>query len=149
MLRDPALDAACKELVVTLPDEDYIAEQLDEVDTQRNHAVCDAMELQLGTGLRVDGAWAYEQHHGTGAYTADPVSSGEGSLAGMGLQMLCLAARQNADTVWPGKAYQRVKDAGNMTDRLNALQAQLRAGGESTATVAAAAAAFSRSLCVT
>jgi aminopeptidase N len=30
---------------------------------------------------------------------------------------------RSGDTVWPGRAYQRVKDAGNMTDRLNALAA--------------------------
>ena len=130
VLRDPALDAAFKALVLTLPDEDYIAEQLDEVDPQRIHAVCDAMELQLATDLQADWAWAYEQHHETGAYTPDPVSSGKRSLAGMALQMLCLAARQNADTVWPGKAYQRVKDAGNMTDRLSALQALVYSGHE-------------------
>jgi aminopeptidase N len=34
--------------------------------------------------------------------------------------MLCLAP-PHGDTVWPGKAYQRFKDAGNMTDRFNAL----------------------------
>jgi aminopeptidase N len=37
--------------------------------------------------------------------------------------MLCLAARHNGDVIWPGKAYQRFKDAGNMTDRFNALSA--------------------------
>jgi aminopeptidase N len=31
--------------------------------------------------------------------------------------MLCLAARQSGDAVWPGRAWQRFKDAGNMTDR--------------------------------
>ena len=39
-----------------------------------------------------------------------------GCLAGLALTMLCLAARTTDDAVWPGKAYQRVKDAGNMTD---------------------------------
>ena len=34
------------------------------------------------------------------------------------------------DSVWPGKAYQRVKDAGNMTDRLNALAALVDSGHE-------------------
>ena len=38
-------------------------------------------------------------------------------------KQLCLAARQSGDVVWPGKAYQRFKDAGNMTDRVNALAA--------------------------
>jgi aminopeptidase N len=35
--------------------------------------------------------------------------------------MLCRRAVRTGDTVWPGRAYQRVKDAGNMTDRLGAL----------------------------
>jgi aminopeptidase N len=35
----------------------------------------------------------------------------------------CLHAVETADPVWPGRAYQRVKDAGLMTDRLGALQA--------------------------
>jgi aminopeptidase N len=38
----------------------------------------------------------------------------------MALTMLCLAAQRRRH-VWPGKAYQRFKDAGNMTDRFNAL----------------------------
>jgi aminopeptidase N len=37
--------------------------------------------------------------------------------------MLCLHAALTGHPVWPGKAYQRVKDASNMTDRLGALQA--------------------------
>ena len=31
--------------------------------------------------------------------------------------MLCLDAAERGDAVWPGRAYQRFKDAGNMTDR--------------------------------
>ena len=34
-------------------------------------------------------------------------------------------ARDTGDTVWPGKAYQRTKDASNMTDRIGAVQALL------------------------
>jgi aminopeptidase N len=41
--------------------------------------------------------------------------------------MLCLGAAQRA-TVWPGKAYQRFKDAGNMTDRFGALAALVHSG---------------------
>ncbi|QTD46738.1 aminopeptidase N [Ottowia testudinis] len=130
VLRHPQLDAAFKALVLTLPDEDYIADQLDTVDPQRIHAVCEAMARQLATELRADWAWAYEQCHDTGAYTPDPVSSGKRSLAGLALHMLCLAAQQDGDAVWPGKAYQRVKDAGNMTDRLNALHALVYSGHE-------------------
>ena len=50
------------------------------------------------------------------------------ALAGMALSQLCLAARTSGDAVWPGKAYQRFKDAGNMTDRFNALSALVVSG---------------------
>ncbi|MDP3411593.1 MAG: DUF3458 domain-containing protein, partial [Polaromonas sp.] len=56
VLRDPALDAAFKELVLTLPGETYIAEQLDVVDPQRIHAVREAMRAQLASALAGD--WA-------------------------------------------------------------------------------------------
>jgi aminopeptidase N len=46
----------------------------------------------------------------------------------MALTFLCLAARASGDTVWPGKTLQRFKDAGNMTDRFNALSALVASG---------------------
>ncbi len=128
VLRHPQLDAAFKELVLTLPSETYIAEQLDEVDPQRIHAVRETMREQLAEDLQPDWAWAYEQHRDNGAYQPDPLSSGRRALAGLALTMLCLAARESGDVVWPGKAYQRFKDAGNMTDRFNALSALVISG---------------------
>ena len=47
VLRDPTLDPAFKELVLTLPSEIYVAEQLDVVDPQRIHAAREAMREQL------------------------------------------------------------------------------------------------------
>ena len=123
VLRSAQLDAAFKDLVLTLPSESYIAEQLAEVDPQRVHAVREAMQLQLATALESDWEAIWESHHDTGAYTPDHASAGRRSLAGRALTMLCLAAAQTGDAVWPGKAYQRTKNAGNMTDRLNALTA--------------------------
>ena len=130
VLRHPALDAAFKELVLTLPAETYIAEQLDVVDPQRVHAVREAMKEQLARALFADFEQAYEQNRDTGAYRPDPVSSGRRALAGLALAHLCLAARSTGDAVWPGKAYQRFKDAGNMTDRFNALAALVTSGHE-------------------
>ena len=128
VLRHPTLDAAFKELVLTLPSETYIAEQLDVVDPQRVHAVREAMREQLAQALHDDWVWAYEAHKDNGAYRPDPVSTGRRALAGMALAMLCLAARENGNPVWPGKAYQRFKDAGNMTDRFNALASLVSSG---------------------
>lgn len=128
VLRDPKFDAAFKELVLTLPSETYIAEQLEVVDPQRVHAVREAMRAQLAAGLFADWEQAYEQNRDTGAYQPDPVSSGRRALAGLALTHLCLAARASGDTLWPGKTLQRFKDAGNMTDRFNALNALVSSG---------------------
>ena len=134
VLGHPALDAAFKELVLTLPSETYLAEQLDVVDPQRIHAVREGMRLQLATALQADWEAAYEANHNTGAYAPDPLSSGRRALAGMALTQLCLAAVASPSTgsgqsnEWPGKTLQRFKDAGNMTDRFNALAALVSSG---------------------
>ena len=130
VLRNPALDAAFKELVLTLPSETYMAEQLDVVDPQRIHAVREAMRAQLATALAPDWQWAFEAHSDNGGYRPDALSAGRRALAGMALGQLCLAARDSGDSVWPGKAFQRFKDAGNMTDCANALQALIGSGHE-------------------
>ncbi|WP_027015563.1 aminopeptidase N [Comamonas composti] len=128
VLRHAELDAAFKELVLTLPGESYIAEQLEVVDPQRVHAVREAMRLQLATELQADWQWAWEAHHDTGAYRPDPLSAGRRALSGLALGMLCLAAQATGDEVWPGRTLQRFKDAGNMTDRVSALSALVNSG---------------------
>jgi aminopeptidase N len=128
VLRHPTLDAAFKELVLTLPAEGFLGEQLDVVDPQRIHAVREAMREQLAQLLLADWEAAYEENRDTGAYQPDPISSGRRALAGLAMTQLCLAARASGDTVWPGKVYQRFKDATNMTDRFNALAALVTTG---------------------
>jgi len=128
VLRHPTLDAAYKELVLSLPSESYLSEQLDEVDPQRVHAVRETLRQQLAAALREDWAWAWENHQDTGAYKPDPVSSGRRALTGLALSMLCLDARRSGDSVWPGRAYQAFKDAANMTDRMAALSALVHSG---------------------
>lgn len=76
LLRTEHLDAAFKELALTLPSETYIAEQLDSVDPQRIHAVREAMRLQLAIGLQADWHWAFEAHQNNGGYSPDSASAG-------------------------------------------------------------------------
>jgi aminopeptidase N len=128
VLRHPGLDPAFKDLVLTLPSETYMAEQLDVVDPQRVHAVREAMRQALALALYDDWAWAFEHHHTSGAYTPDATSGGRRALANLALAHLCLAAQVRGDSVWPGKALQRFKDASNMTDRLGAVSALVGAG---------------------
>jgi aminopeptidase N len=128
VLRHPTLDAAFKDLALTLPSENYIADQMDVVDPQRVHALRENMRLQLATALQADWQWAWDAHKHNGAYSPDAQSSGRRALAGLAMTMLCVAAVQNSDAVTPGRVYQQFKDAGNMTDRFNALSALVVSG---------------------
>ncbi len=128
LLRHPNLDAAFKALALTLPSEVYIAEQLANVDPQRIHAAREGMKQQLAMALAADWHWAFEMSQVTGDYSPDAASSGHRSLANQALTMLCIAARQSGDAVWPGRAWQRFKDASNMTDRQGALMALMASG---------------------
>ena len=123
VLLDVNLDAAFKALILTLPTESNLAEQLTVVDPQRIHAVREAMRLQLATELQADWQVVFDTHQTTGKYSPDSVSSGRRALANMALAHLCLAAVKAQDDGVASKAYQRFKDASNMTDRMGALVA--------------------------
>ncbi len=132
VLRHPTLDPAFKDLVLRLPSETYVAEQMQPVDPQRIHVAREAMLAQLASALRTDWEWAYEAHQVTGAYSPDAVSAGKRALANRALGMICLDAVAQNDPVWQGRTYQQFKDATNMTDRLGALGALVRAHAEPT-----------------
>jgi len=123
VLRHPTLDAAFKQLVLTLPSERYVAEQLAVLDPQRLHTVWMNMRAQLAGALHADWVWAFESHQVSGGYSPDAVSAGRRALANLALGMLCVDALASGDAVWPGRAYQRFKDAAHMTDRFGALTA--------------------------
>jgi aminopeptidase N len=126
VLRHPTLDAAFKDLVLTLPTEAYMAEQLKPVDPQRIHAARQSMLKQLAAAMNAAWEWAFDAHQVAGTYSPDALSAGKRALANRALSMLCLDSVAKGDSVWPGRAYQRFKDATNMTDRYGALQALVR-----------------------
>ncbi|MEO8081898.1 MAG: DUF3458 domain-containing protein, partial [Caldimonas sp.] len=128
LLVDPDLDPSFKALALTLPGESYIADQLDVVDPQRIHLMRTAMTRELAQSLRATWEETYESHQVGGGYSPDAVSAGRRSLANLALAMLCLDAEDRGDATWTGRAYQRFKDAGNMTDRQGALTALIGAG---------------------
>ncbi|MCK9684479.1 aminopeptidase N [Scleromatobacter humisilvae] len=131
VLRDPSLDPAFKELVLTPPSEAYVSEQLTvPVDPQRVHAVCQQMQDQLAARLHDDWLAAWDANQISEGYSPDGAQSARRALANLALAMLVRDAARSGDSVWPGKAYQRFKDAGNMTDRLGALGALVGAHSE-------------------
>ncbi len=128
VLRHPRLDAAFKELTLTLPSEAYIAEQLPQVDPQQVHAVREAMRLQMARALQSDWQWAFEAHRHNGAFKPDALSAGRRALAGQALVYLCLAGVADHDMQWQQSALRSFEAASNMTDRFNALNALVGSG---------------------
>ncbi len=130
VLRDAQLDPAFKALVLTLPGEKYVAEQLVAVDPPRIHAARRALQLELALALADDWRWAFETHQVGGPYTPDAASSGRRALANLALAMACLGASHRGESHWSERAAQRVRDARNMTDRLGGLNALIFARSE-------------------
>jgi aminopeptidase N len=127
VLRNDSLDSAFKALALTLPGEGYVAEQLDAIDPQQIHAASEAMRLQLAQALREDWQAAFDANQISGGYSPDPLSAGKRALANLALANLVLDDVHGGSELWPGRAYQRFKDAGNMSERLGALSALTQA----------------------
>ncbi|MCY7316793.1 MAG: aminopeptidase N [Rubrivivax sp.] len=122
-LRDPALDPAFKALVLTPPSEAYIAEQMLPVDPQRIHTAREQWLALMAEQLHADWVQAFDDHQVLAGYDPAPPQAGRRALANLALRFLCLHAVRTGDAVWQGRAYQRFKDAANMSDRLGALTA--------------------------
>ncbi|MDP1902155.1 MAG: aminopeptidase N [Rubrivivax sp.] len=123
VLRDPTLDPAFKALALVAPSETYIAEQINPSDPQRIHTVREQWRALLAEQLHADWAWAWEANQVSAGYSPLAAQAGPRALANLALQMLCLHAVRTGDVTWPGRAYQRFKDASNMTDRVGAIRA--------------------------
>ncbi len=109
--------------MLTLPSESHVAEQLDAADPQRIHTVREQMLDELAERLHDDWLWAWEQHAVHEGYDPGVQQAGRRALRNLALSMLCRHAVRHRQDAWPGRAYQLVKDATDMTQRLGALQA--------------------------
>jgi aminopeptidase N len=127
VLNHPGLDPAFKALMLALPDEGYVAEQLTVVDPQAIHAAVTAARQQLAGALRADLACAYESHRTQGQDTQDVHPAGRRALSNMALSMLVLDAQANGDPSWHQRAFRQFEGSSNMTDRLGALAALVNA----------------------
>ena len=136
VLRHADLAPAFKDLALTLPGEQIVAEHEAAagraVDPARIHAVREHLRAQLAECLHADWLWAWHAHPVTESYAPTPAQAGRRALANHALGMLCLQAVRSGDATWPGRAYQRVKDAPHMTDRLGALTALINAHADLT-----------------
>ena len=130
VLQSPDLAPAFKASVLHTPDELYIGEQLERVDPQRVHEVRERWLDLLAEQLAPEWAAAWEAHVVREGYAPTREQAGRRALAHLALAMLCRQAVRMRDAVWQGRAYQRFKDAGNLTDRLGAAGALLQSQSE-------------------
>jgi aminopeptidase N len=130
VLRDERLDAAVKALILALPPERSVVDRLDPVDPHAVNRAREAMLDHLARALRADWEWAFEAHQVREGYRPDGVQVGQRALANLALAMLVRESCASGDPVWPGRAYQRVKDASNLTDRMGAVEALAMAHAE-------------------
>ena len=117
LLRDTSLDAAYRDLVLTLPSEVMLAEQVDVIDPEAIHNARCALRNYLSHVLRDDFSAVYSANQQSGPYSPDAASAGRRALRNNSLGYL---AELNDSAV-----HQLIQDqlaqASNMTDRLAAL----------------------------
>ncbi|HEY6095395.1 MAG TPA: aminopeptidase N [Gallionellaceae bacterium] len=125
-LLDETLDPAFREMMLTLPTEQTLAEQCAVIDPQAIHQARQFMRSALAVQLKADLIKTYEANQTPGKYSADAQAAGK-----RGLKNLCLAylLAWNDDSTQE-LALAQVNAADNMTDRLAALMGLVNAGSK-------------------
>lgn len=118
-LNQSTLDPAFRELLLTLPSETYLAQQMSPIDPQALHQAREFTQLTLANALKEEWAGAYRSYQTPGAYTPDATSMGKRALKNKALIMLTLTEAQH----WQNVALEQFQQANNMTDRFAALTA--------------------------
>ena len=118
-LADPSLDAALKELAITLPSEGVIGEQLPVYDPAAVRQACSYAHAALARALASEFRAAYAQNLTPGPYSPDAQTAGRRALKNAALGYL---ARLGDEAAWQLVEGQ-LADADNMSDRLAAFTA--------------------------
>ena len=118
-LNDTALDPSFREMVLTLPSEGVLAEQMDVIAPQAIHTARQFMRRFLARTLRNELVQIVELNQTPGDYSPDALSAGKRGLKNVAL--LYLAELDDTDS--HAMAQSQYDQAGNMTDRIAALSA--------------------------
>ena len=121
LLRDETLDPAFRDLVLTLPSEATLAEEVALIDPQAIHRARRALRRYLARQLKDDLLALYHQHRVGGTYRPDPEQSGPRALRNNALVYL---AELHDDGI-QRLIREQLDTAGNMTDRISALAAMV------------------------
>ena len=128
---DPGLDNAYKAAVLTLPSEAYVAERVLEIDPSAIRSARNRLRMTLATALKAE-LHAIDQALApvaAASYSPDPLSTGRRSLANLAQHWLGLIGE-----ISPAELLARFERAGNMTDRLCALQVLVELDGKESKT---------------
>ena len=123
ILHDPVLDSGFKALLLTPPSESYVAEHLTTIDPQRIHKAREEMLNQLALVFRNDWIKVFEAGQTNNDHSLNPKEAGIRALTNLALNYILRTRTAPDASIWEGKAYQRFKDARNMTHRIGALLA--------------------------
>lgn len=123
---DTTLDNAYKAAMLTLPSEQYIAEQVDVIDPQAIRHARNGLRLALAEKLKpelqvIDQALRTQPGP---TYSPDPISTGRRSLANLAQHWLVVSGELSAKELLA-----RYQSVTNMTDRMAVLQALTEVGG--------------------
>ena len=128
-LNDQSLDPSFREVVLTLPSELMLAEQVDVIDPQAIHAARKFVRNTLSEKLKADFIAAYQLNQTPGKYSPNAGSAGKRGLKNLCLSYLLCCEDESTLQL----AHAQIDAANNMTDRLAALMGLLNAGDKSAA----------------
>jgi aminopeptidase N len=117
LLLNPQLDPTFKDLILTLPAETYLHEQVLIVDPQEIHQAKRSFRQLMAHALKQTWLDVFESSQTTGSYLPNAEQSGKRALKNLALNMLL------EDNLSEGSllAERQFKSSNNMTDRLAAL----------------------------
>ena len=117
LLQDSSIDPSFRELVLTLPSENLLAEQMEQVDPQSIHQARVFMRGAIAKALAPQFMQAYQQNQTEGAYNPQAAQAAKRALKNLSLYMMLQVGYENSVEL----AQQQFENADNMTDRLAAL----------------------------
>jgi aminopeptidase N len=117
VLADPALDKAMIALMLSLPTESYLSEQMDIIPVKEIHEVRLAVRRELASALRNEFLSCYRELQSDAPYKPEPEQIAQRSLKNMVLAYLSLLDEQELIEM----VYQQATTANNMTDCHSAL----------------------------
>jgi aminopeptidase N len=117
VLADSSVDRELRALILDLPSESYLGEQLEMIDPQAIHQARSAARQAVADALRGELLACYRENEVTGPYSTDAASIGRRALRNRCLSYLALVAGKDGEDL----CQQQFAEASNMTDSLAAL----------------------------